>query len=119
MPSRVGPRNLPLYRYLRDWREYFGWTQERLAVPLNTSKGVISRWERGKRAVDEGVLTAIAEAYGTDGDGLEVTAARLKGPPPEKKLPKALPAPPKAISPAIDYDRLADMIAARLRKSRR
>jgi transcriptional regulator with XRE-family HTH domain len=41
----------PFRHYLREWRIKRGLTQLELAQRLNTSKGLISRYERGGRAM--------------------------------------------------------------------
>jgi transcriptional regulator with XRE-family HTH domain len=37
--------------YLKEWRQHRGLSQEQLAKALNTSKGEVSRYERGERTL--------------------------------------------------------------------
>lgn len=48
--------------YLKQWREYRGLSQQRLADRMETSKGYISDLERGKRRYNQDLLEALAEA---------------------------------------------------------
>jgi transcriptional regulator with XRE-family HTH domain len=41
----------PFRHYLKEWRIKRGLTQLELAQRLNTSKGLVSRWERGGRTI--------------------------------------------------------------------
>ena len=51
------------YRYyLKEWRQFRGMSQEDLAAALKTSKGEISRYERGKRAYSLLVQFRLAKA---------------------------------------------------------
>ena len=51
--------------YLREWRKDRGWSQERLAEALDTTKATISRIEAGKQAWDGAFLEAAALALNT------------------------------------------------------
>jgi transcriptional regulator with XRE-family HTH domain len=48
--------------YLKEWREFRGMSQEDLAAALKTSKGEISRYERGHRAYSLLVQFRLAKA---------------------------------------------------------
>jgi len=47
---------------LREWRRHRGYTQERLAEMVGTSKGYLSDLERGNRRYNEEILNALADA---------------------------------------------------------
>lgn len=48
--------------YLRQWRKHRGYTQERLAEMIGTSKGYLSDLERGVRRWNQDILEQLAEA---------------------------------------------------------
>jgi transcriptional regulator with XRE-family HTH domain len=48
--------------YLREWRKHRGYTQERLAEMIGTSKGYLSDLERGVRRWNQDLLEQLAEA---------------------------------------------------------
>jgi transcriptional regulator with XRE-family HTH domain len=48
--------------YLKEWRQFRGLSQEDLAAALKTSKGEISRYERGHRAYSLLVQFRLAKA---------------------------------------------------------
>ena len=48
--------------FLKEWRKYRGYSQERLAELIGTSKGYISDLERGKRRYNQEILEAAAKA---------------------------------------------------------
>jgi len=48
--------------YLKEWRKHRGYTQERLAEMIGSSKGHISDLERGERRYNQDNLEALAEA---------------------------------------------------------
>ncbi len=48
--------------FLKQWREYRGLSQQRLAERLDTSKGYISDLERGKRRYNQDMLELLADA---------------------------------------------------------
>jgi transcriptional regulator with XRE-family HTH domain len=82
-PRRIGPKK-PRRIFLREWREEAEKTQQQLADLLDTSKGIISRWEqwgaglrdpKKAREPNAGALQALAEALGLD------SAANLFFPP--------------------------------------
>lgn len=67
MVTRIVPKK-PLKLSIAQWRKRRHMTQEQLAEKIETTKGTISRWEKGKAADEEGgrditlnALTAIAE----------------------------------------------------------
>jgi transcriptional regulator with XRE-family HTH domain len=51
----------PLH-YLREWRQYRGLKLEELARKLNTTKGVLSRYETGDRGLSMGMQFALGRA---------------------------------------------------------
>jgi transcriptional regulator with XRE-family HTH domain len=61
MVARIGPRR-PFKHHLREWRLARGLSQQQLADRLDTSKGQISRWESGRRAMSGDVIAALADA---------------------------------------------------------
>lgn len=52
--------------YLREWREFRGLTQERLAERLETTNATISRWENGKVPWNSDQLAALADALSVE-----------------------------------------------------
>jgi transcriptional regulator with XRE-family HTH domain len=48
--------------FLKQWRTHRGYSQERLAEMVQTSKGYISDLERGKRPYNQVLLEALADA---------------------------------------------------------
>lgn len=48
--------------FLREWRKHRGYTQERLAEMIGTSKGYLSDLERGVRRWNQDLLEQLAEA---------------------------------------------------------
>lgn len=52
--------------YLKQWRKHRGYTQERLAEMIGTSKGHISDLENRKRPWNEGLLDLLADALSCD-----------------------------------------------------
>lgn len=65
MVTRIGPK-APFRHYLREWRAARGLSQPQLADRLETSKGQISRWESGGRAMSGDVIAALADALGIE-----------------------------------------------------
>jgi len=68
MPRRINFKK-PLQRrrtYIRQWREYRGYSQEKLGGMLDTSGSMISRIENGETPYTQDVLEALAEALKTD-----------------------------------------------------
>lgn len=51
-------------RRLRDWRLFFGLSQDALAKRLNVSVSTISGWENVTRTVSLSVLQKLGDAYG-------------------------------------------------------
>ncbi|HAH11529.1 MAG TPA: hypothetical protein DCL48_15655 [Alphaproteobacteria bacterium] len=52
--------------YLKQWREYRGLSQQRLADRIESSKGYISDLERGIRRYNQDLLEALADALNCD-----------------------------------------------------
>lgn len=52
--------------YIRQWRKYRGYTQERLAEMIGASHGAISQLETGRIAYTQAMLEALADALGTE-----------------------------------------------------
>jgi transcriptional regulator with XRE-family HTH domain len=52
--------------FIRQWREYRGYSQEKLGGMLDTSGSMISRIENGQTPYTQDVLEALAEALQTD-----------------------------------------------------
>lgn len=48
--------------HLKAWRKHRGYTQERLAEMIGTSKGYVSDLEKGNRRYNQELLEALAEA---------------------------------------------------------
>lgn len=48
--------------YLKQWRKFRGYSQERLAEMVETSKGYISDVERGNRPYNQELLEKLADA---------------------------------------------------------
>lgn len=48
--------------FLKEWRKYRGYSQERLAEMIGTSAGYLSDLERGKRRYNQDTLEVLAEA---------------------------------------------------------
>lgn len=52
--------------FLREWRDHLGYTQERIAERIGTTKGTVSRMEATTREPNLGYLAAFAEAIDRD-----------------------------------------------------
>ena len=52
--------------FIREWREYRGLTQERLASRLDITKGALSNIETGKSGYTEPMLKALSYALNCD-----------------------------------------------------
>lgn len=65
MVARIGPKK-PVRLYIAEWRQFRDLTQEALANRVGTTKGTVSRWEKGSRDILVGALAAIAEALQCD-----------------------------------------------------
>ncbi|MGM4987386.1 helix-turn-helix domain-containing protein [Tardiphaga sp. 841_E9_N1_2] len=68
MPKRI---NLPKKRprrptFIKQWREYRGYSQEKLGGMLETSGSMISRIESGETPYTQDVLEGLADALMTD-----------------------------------------------------
>lgn len=55
--------NHPVGHYLREWRDFMGWSQERLAEMVDTHQSKIARIERGERALKTGFLHELAAVF--------------------------------------------------------
>lgn len=69
MPQRVThdaamPTDRPRW-FLREWRKHRGYSLDRLAEMIGTSKGHLGDIERGDRRYNEDVLEKLAEALNT------------------------------------------------------
>lgn len=61
MVVRIGLSSArPVGIYFREWREWKGWTQEELAVRLETTAATVSRIENGARDWSKGYLESFA-----------------------------------------------------------
>jgi transcriptional regulator with XRE-family HTH domain len=60
--------------YLREWRQRRGMSQGQLAAALKTSKGEVSRYERGERTISLLILFNLMRA-------LNITVAQFFSPP--------------------------------------
>ncbi|MBM0204543.1 helix-turn-helix domain-containing protein [Micromonospora sp. STR1s_5] len=52
--------------FIREWREYRGFTLELLAARIGSTHATLSRVERGKSPYSQGLLEALAEALATE-----------------------------------------------------
>lgn len=59
----------PFRHYIREWREHRGLTQQQLADRLETSKGMISRWESNQRGLTIDVQASLADALDLESPG--------------------------------------------------
>lgn len=68
MPRRIALQKPARRRrtFIKQWREYRGYSQEKLADMLGTSGSMISRIEKGQVAYTQDVLEALAEALSTE-----------------------------------------------------
>jgi transcriptional regulator with XRE-family HTH domain len=68
MSARIGYKRPGQRRrtFIKEWREYRGYSQEKLAGMLDTSGSMISRIEKGITPYTQDVLEALAEALMTD-----------------------------------------------------
>ncbi len=65
MPPRIGNPRRRRRHFIREWREFRGFTQEGFAEVLRTTKASISRIEGGKQSYTQDFLEACADALGT------------------------------------------------------
>jgi len=65
MPRVGNPKNR-LRHFIREWRQYRGLTQEKLADRLETTKANISRIENLKQGYTQDFLEACADKLSTD-----------------------------------------------------
>lgn len=65
MPGRIGDPKRRRRHFIREWREFRGFTQERLAELLGTTKTSVSRIEASKQPYTQDFLEACADALGT------------------------------------------------------
>lgn len=57
----------PLRRtFIREWRDYRGYTQEQLGDMIGVSHATIGRVENGKKPYDQQLLELLADALTTD-----------------------------------------------------
>ena len=68
MPRRINFKKPKQRRrtFIRQWREYREYSQEKLGGMLETSGSMISRIENGETPYTQDVLEALAEALRTD-----------------------------------------------------
>lgn len=68
MAQRIGFKTPKTRRrtFIRQWREFRGYSQEKLGDMLDTSGSMISRIENGNTPYTQDVLEALAEALMTD-----------------------------------------------------
>lgn len=66
--------------FLREWREFMGWSQEELADMVSVQQTKISRVENGKRDLKMGFLRDLARIFGVPASALlEVNPATDDG----------------------------------------
>jgi transcriptional regulator with XRE-family HTH domain len=70
MPHKIGFPSRRRRHFIREWREFRGLTQERLADMLGTTKTSISRIESLKQSYTQEFLEACADALGTHAGAL-------------------------------------------------
>jgi len=56
----------PPYIFLREWRNKFGLSQQRLAERVGVNKAQVSNWESGARRPSSQNQAALAEALGLE-----------------------------------------------------
>lgn len=56
--------------YLREWREFMGWSQEELGAMVNAHQTKIGRIETGKRELKTGFLRDLARVFGVPSSAL-------------------------------------------------
>lgn len=61
--TRAEESERPLH-YLREWREFKGWSQEELGEMVDVHQSKIARLESGKRALKAGFLRDLARVFG-------------------------------------------------------
>lgn len=83
MASRIGTPARRRRHFIREWREYRGFTQQKLADLLDTTKASISRIESLKQAYTQDFLEACADLLGVHPSDL------LSRMPPAEKEEKA------------------------------
>jgi transcriptional regulator with XRE-family HTH domain len=64
MPHKIGIGARRRRHFIREWREFRGFTQEQLADMVGTTKTSISRIESLKMSYTQEILEAIADALG-------------------------------------------------------
>jgi transcriptional regulator with XRE-family HTH domain len=64
MPARIGNPARRRRHFIREWREFRGLTQQKLADMLGTTKTSISRIEDLKQGYTQDFLDACADALG-------------------------------------------------------
>lgn len=68
MAPRIGFKKPAARRrtFIRQWREYRGYSQDKLGAMLDTSGSMISRIENGQTPYTQDVLESLADALMTD-----------------------------------------------------
>lgn len=88
--------------YLREWRRYRGFSQDKLAELVDTSKGYLSQIERGERPYSQKWLEQLAVALGIKPEDL------ISNPPPAlTEAARSFGDTPKsgrAVKPAAPFD---------------
>jgi transcriptional regulator with XRE-family HTH domain len=74
MPQTAVANNAAMWKYLRAWRKYRGYSQEQVANTMQKRHTTIGRWERGEMRITTEDLQALAALYGA-------SIAQLQGPP--------------------------------------
>lgn len=88
--DRIG-RKSPVRWYLREWREFRGFTQEQLAERMDTNKGQVSKLETGAQRLNDVWISRAAHALAVEPGDLLRDPARptaddlLRGATPEKR----------------------------------
>ena len=66
--------------YLREWREFMGWSQEELGEMVDVHQSKITRVESGKRELKAGFLKELARVFKVPASALlEVNPATKEG----------------------------------------
>ena len=66
--------------YVKEWRDFMGWTQEELAEMAHVSLSKISRLENSKRGLKADFLQVLGAIFGVQGGALlEVNPATEEG----------------------------------------
>jgi transcriptional regulator with XRE-family HTH domain len=65
MPHKIGNTARRRRHFIREWREFRGLSQEKLAELIGTTKASISRIENLKQGYTQEILEAMADELGT------------------------------------------------------